>query len=136
MTVELKWLIYTALLAGSLWIPFIVGVNTSDFPGKAQLFFRPPDPAQMKPWVHRSLRAHQNLLEQLVPFAIIVLVGAIVQVSTPVTVACSIAFFWLRVAHAIGMVSGLARLPLRPMIYVAAWIVMLIFAWQVLSKTS
>jgi uncharacterized MAPEG superfamily protein len=136
MTVELKWLIYTALLAGSLWIPFIVGVNTTDFPGKAQQFIRPPDSGQMKPWVHRSLRAHQNLLEQLVPFAIIVLVGAITHVSTPVTVACSITFFWLRVAHAIGMISGLARLPLRPMIYLAAWVVMLVFAWQVLSKAG
>jgi hypothetical protein len=31
------------------------------------------------------------------------------------------------------MISGLARLPLRPMIYFAAWIVMLVFAWQVLK---
>ena len=136
MTVELKWLTYTALLAGSLWIPFIVGVNTTDFPGKAQLFIRPPDHGQMKPWVNRSLRAHQNLLEQFVPFAIIVFVGAVTQVSTPVTVVCSITFFWLRVAHAIGMISGLARLPLRPMIYVAAWIVTVVFAWQVLSKSG
>ncbi len=136
MTTELKWLVYTALLAGSLWIPFIVGVNTTDFSGKAQLFIRPPAPAQMKPWVHRSLRAQQNLLEQFVPFAIIVLVGALTLVSTPVTVACSIIFFWLRVAHAIGMISGLARLPLRPLIYVAAWIDMLVFAWQVLSKAG
>jgi len=136
MIVELKWLTYTALLAGSLWIPFIVGVNTTDFPGKAQLFIRPPDHGQMKPWVHRSLRAHQNLLEQFVPFAIIVFVGAVTQVSTPVTVVCSITFFWLRVAHAIGMISGLARLPLRPMIYVAAWIVTVVFAWQVLSKSG
>ena len=134
MTVELKWLIYTALLAGSLWIPFIVGVNTSDFPGKAQLFIRPPDAAQMKPWVHRSLRAHQNMLEQLLPFAIVVLAGAVAHISTPVTVVCSLSFFWLRVAHAIGMISGLARLPLRPMIYVAGWIIMLVFAWQVLLK--
>jgi uncharacterized MAPEG superfamily protein len=136
MTLELKWLIYTSLLAGSLWIPFIIGVNTADFPGKAQQFIRPPDHGQMKPWVHRSLRAHQNLLEQFVPFAIIVLVGAVTRVSTPVTVVGSITFFWLRVAHAIGMISGLARLPLRPMIYVAAWIVMLVFAWQVLSKAG
>lgn len=136
MTVELKWLIYTALLAGSLWIPFIVGINMTDFQGKAHLFVRPPDPSQMNPWVHRSLRAHQNLLEQLVPFAIIVLAGAVAHVSTPVTVACSISFFWLRVAHAIGMISGVARLPMRPMIYVAAWIVMLVFAWQVLSKAG
>jgi uncharacterized MAPEG superfamily protein len=90
----------------------------------------------MRPWVHRSLRAQQNLLEQFVPFAIIVLVGAITHVSTPVKVACSIIFFWLRVAHAIGMISGLARLPLRPMIYVSGWIVMLIFAWQVLSHSG
>jgi uncharacterized MAPEG superfamily protein len=136
MTPELKWLIYTALLAGSLWIPFIVGVNITDFPGKAQLFIRPPDHRQLKPWVHRSLRAHQNLLEQFAPFAVIVLVAAVTRVSTPVTVACSITFFWLRVAHAIGMISGLARLPLRPMIYVAAWIVMWVFAWQVLSKAA
>ncbi|HEY6619500.1 MAG TPA: MAPEG family protein [Steroidobacteraceae bacterium] len=136
MTVELKWLIYTALLAGSLWIPFIAGVNITDFPGKAQLFARPPDPGEMKPWVHRSFRAHQNLLEQFVPFAIIVLIGAVTHVSTPVTVACSVTFFWLRVAHAIGMISGLARFPLRPMIYLAGWILMLAFAWQVMLKAA
>ena len=134
MTPELKWLMYTALLAGSLWIPFIIGVNTSEFPGKEQLFSRPLDPSQMKPWVHRSLRAHQNLLEQLLPFAIVVLVGALSRVSTPTTVACSIIFFWLRVAHAIGMITGLARLPLRPMIYFAGWVAMLVFAWQVMLK--
>jgi uncharacterized MAPEG superfamily protein len=136
MTPELRWLMYTALLAGSLWIPFIIGVNITDFPGKEQLFVRPPDHGQMKPWVHRSLRAHQNLLEQLLPFAIIVLAGAVSRVSTSTTVACSITFFWLRVVHAIGMISGLARLPLRPMIYFACWIATLIFAWQVLLKAA
>ena len=136
MTPELKWLMYTALLAASLWIPFIVGINITDFPGKAQLFVRPPDHSQLKPWVHRSLRAHQNLLEQLLPFAIVVLIGAICRVSTSITVACSVIFFWLRVAHAIGMISGLARLPLRPMIYLAGWIATLVFAWQVIVRTA
>jgi uncharacterized MAPEG superfamily protein len=88
MTPELKWLMYTALLAGSLWIPFITGVNIADFPGKEQQFVRPPDHSRMKPWVHRSLRAHQNLLEQLLPFAIVVLAGAVSRVSTPTTVVC------------------------------------------------
>jgi uncharacterized MAPEG superfamily protein len=83
----------------------------------------------MEPWVQRSLRAHQNLPEQLLPFALVVLVPI-----SSITVACSITFFWLRVAHAIGMISGLARLPLRPMIYFAGWIVMLVFAWQVMLK--
>ncbi|HTC43504.1 MAG TPA: MAPEG family protein [Steroidobacteraceae bacterium] len=136
MTAELKWLVYTALLAGSLWIPYIIGVNITDFAGKRQQFVRPPDPSQMKPWVHRSLRAHQNLLEQLLPFSIVVLAGAVSRVSTSITIACSITFFWLRVAHAVGMISGLARLPLRPLIYFVGWIVMLIFAWQVLRNAA
>jgi uncharacterized MAPEG superfamily protein len=132
MTVELKWLCYSALLAGSLWIPYIIGVNITNFEGKDAQFVRPPDHGTMRPWVHRSLRAHQNLQEQLLPFSIIVLIGAISGVSTPVTSACVVIFFWLRVAHAIGMISGLARLPLRPMIYFSGWIVTLVYAWQVL----
>jgi uncharacterized MAPEG superfamily protein len=132
MTPELKWLTYTALLVGSLWIPYIVGVNITDFPGKEQQFLRPPDHRQMLPWVHRSFRAHQNLLEQFVPFAAIVLIAAVSHISTPVTIACSIIFFWLRVVHAMGMIFGLARFPIRPMIYFIGWSVMLVFAWQVL----
>jgi uncharacterized membrane protein YecN with MAPEG domain len=58
------------------------------------------------------------------------------SVSTSVTVACSIIFFWLRVVHAIGMISGWARLPMRPMIYFAGWITMLVFAWQVILKAA
>jgi hypothetical protein len=106
---ELKWLMYTALLAGSPWIPFIIGVNITDLPGKKSKFVRPRDHSQMKLRVHRSLRAHQNLLERLLPFAIVVFVGAISRISTSIT------FFWLRVAHTVGMMSGLAHLPLRPM---------------------
>jgi len=66
------------------------------------------------------------------PFSVIVLTGAIAHVSTPVTAACAMMFFWLRVAHAVGMVSGLARRPIRPMIYFTGWIVTLVYAWQVL----
>jgi len=132
MAFELRWLCYSALLAASLWIPFIIGVNVTEFEGKDELFVRPPDHSKMRPWVHRSLRAHQNMLEQFVPFSVIVLIGAVSGISTPVTAACAVTFFWLRAVHAIGMVFGLARLPLRPMIYVSGWIVTLVYAWQIL----
>jgi uncharacterized MAPEG superfamily protein len=97
---------------------------------------RPPDPSKMKPCVHRSLRAHQNLLEQLLPFSVVVLVGAIAHVSTPVTQLCPMIFFFLRVAHAIGYVSGLARAPVRPLLYLGGWTLMLVHAWQVLAHAS
>jgi hypothetical protein len=72
MTPELRWLLFAALLAGSLWVPYVVGVNVTEFAGKGELFVRPLDPSKMKPWVHRSLRAQQNLLEQLLPYSIVV----------------------------------------------------------------
>lgn len=134
MTTELTWLVYTAILAASLWMPYIVGVNVTDFEGKDGLFVRPPDMSKMAPWVHRSYRAHLNLLEQLLPFSLIVIAGALAKISTPITVWCAILFFWLRVVHAIGMITGLAKFPIRPLLYVAGWIVTLAFAWQILSK--
>jgi uncharacterized MAPEG superfamily protein len=134
MTTELTWLVYTAILAASLWIPYIVGVNVTEFAGKDQLFERPPDLSKMAPWVQRSYRAHLNLLEQLLPFSIVVVVGALAGISTPVTVWCAILFFWLRVAHAVGMITGVAKFPIRPLIYVAGWIVTLVYAWQILFR--
>lgn len=131
MTSELGWLLCTALLAGSLWVPYIVGINVTDFPGKEEIFVRPPDLSRMPAWVHRSYRAHQNALEQLLPFATVVLIGAVAGVSTATTRWCALLFFGLRVVHAVGMVSGVARFPVRPAIYVSGWILMWLFASQI-----
>ena len=131
MSTELIYLTLTALLAGSLWIPFIVGVTTEekDFTD----FSRPPDLTEMRPWVHRAFRAHQNLLETLIPFAAVVLVAHVAGVSTGVTVAAAIAFFWIRVAHAVGMISGFAIFPVRPIIFTASWICTPLMGWPVLA---
>lgn len=134
MTTELTWLMLTAILASSLWIPYVVGVNISTYEGQKTSFERPPDQSQMPAWVHRSYRAHLNLLEQFLPFAVIVLIGYQLKVSTPITQGCVILFFWLRLAHAIGMISGMARMPVRPIIFTTGWIITLVMAWQVWAK--
>jgi hypothetical protein len=63
-------------------------------------------------------------------------VGAIAHVSTPVTQICPMIFFFLRIAHAIGHVSGLARAPVRPLLYLGGWALMLAHAWQILVHAS
>lgn len=130
MTIELTYLLLTGLLASALWIPFIVGVNTEaqDYSD----FTRPPDLASMRPWVPRAFRAHQNMLETLMPFAAVVLIAHVAGVSTWLTVAAATAFFWARAAHAIGMISGLAVFPIRPIIFVASWLCTVAIAVQVL----
>ena len=139
MTIELFWLMLTAILAASLWIPFVVGVNTQPYENEASaedFFVRPPDHERMVPWVHRAFRAHQNLIEQFVPFAAIVIIGHLLKVSTPVTIWCAIIFFWLRVAHAIGMITAWARMPARPIIFTAGWIVTMVMAWEVMTGSA
>ena len=129
----------TAILASSLWIPFVVGVNTTPYDkpeGAPDFFVRPPDHVRMVPWVHRAFRAHQNLLEQFIPFAIIVLIGYLLKVSTPVTAWCAIIFFWLRVVHAVGMISGIARMPVRPLVFTAGWVVTMVMAWAVMAGAA
>ncbi|MEM1065088.1 MAG: MAPEG family protein [Pseudomonadota bacterium] len=132
MTTELFYLLMTALLAASLWIPFIVGVNVQREKDLSD-FTRPPDLADLPAWIHRANRAHLNLLEQMLPFAVIVLVAHTLGVSTSVTIWASVAFFWLRVAHAAGMISGLARFPARPIIFTAGWLCILAIGWQVFA---
>ena len=119
MTADLWWLTLSALLAASLWVPFIVGVNTAGT-GRAD-FTRPNDPALQRPWVHRAHRAHLNLLEQLMPMAVLVLIAQATGASGSVTSWAVAAFFWLRVAHAVGMITGRAGFPARPILFTAGW---------------
>lgn len=135
MSVEMTVLTVIALLAASLWLPYIIGVNTSDRGSPADIdssdFSRPADPTLQRPWVHRAYRAHLNLLEQAMPFAVMVIVAHLYGISTVVTVWTAVVFLILRLAHATGMITGMAGLPMRPIIFTLGWICCLIFGWQI-----
>lgn len=120
MTTELYFLTLTALLAASLWIPYVVGVNTTHAPMPAEN--RPANPSDAVPWVHRAFRAHLNLLEQFLPFAALIVIAHLAGVSNVITVWASILFFVLRVAHAVWMIGGFPVLPGRPLIFTGGWL--------------
>jgi len=128
---ELGVLTCLMILAASLWIPYIVGV-TSD-PADPDNFTRPGDLSQLRPWVHRAHRAHLNLLEQAIPFAVLVLLLDRLDGFTALTYWTAIAFFWLRVIHAAGMITGYARMPLRPIVFTLGWVCCLTMAYAVFA---
>lgn len=128
---ELGVLTCLMILAASLWMPYIVGINK--YPTDDDSFLRPADLTKFPAWVHRAHRAHLNLLEQAFPFAVLVLILHMINGFTTLTYWTAILFFWLRVLHAIGMISGFARLPLRPVIFLAGWICCLIMAYSVFA---
>ena len=131
MTPELFWLTLTALLAATMWLPYIIGVNTTPVPQPTEN--RPHDVSQTAPWVHRAWRAHLNLLEQFLPFAVVVLVAHLAGVSTPVTAGAAAAFFGIRVAHAVWMIGGLPVLPARPILFTAGWVAICVIAGAILT---
>jgi len=137
MATELGILTCLMILAASLWIPFIVGVNTAPAGSLGDHnpadFTRPISPAVQRPWVHRAYRAHLNLLEQGIPFAILVFLVDAVDGFSTLTYWTAIAFFWLRVAHAAGMITGWAAFPIRPIIFTAGWICCMLMAYSVFA---
>jgi uncharacterized MAPEG superfamily protein len=128
LSTELGIVTMLSVFAASLWIPYIVGVNMHPQEGVDD-FARPAPLTGFPGWVHRAHRAHLNLLEQLLPFGILTLIVDSTNGYSPLTYWTAIAFFWLRVAHAIGMISGVARFPLRPMIFTAGWLCCLLMAY-------
>lgn len=128
---ELGIVFCLALMAASLWIPFIVGVTTD--PADPDNFTRPGDLQQLRPWVHRAHRAHLNLLEQFLPFAVLVFLVDRLDAYSALTYWTAIAFFWLRVAHAVGMITGVAKMPLRPILFSAGWACCLLMGYAVLT---
>ncbi|MEO0636084.1 MAG: MAPEG family protein [Pseudomonadota bacterium] len=133
MTQELVALVLLAIMAGGLWIPFIVAINTQDTNGEtADAFVVPPRIERMPPHMRRLHRAHLNLLEQLLPFALMVLIAQQIGLSNTVTVVTAWLFLALRIAHAIVMMTGKPRWALRPIIFTMGFACILVFGVQLL----
>ena len=128
LSMELGIVVLLAVFAASLWIPYIVGVNMYPVKG-GDPFSRPAALTDFPEWVHRAHRAHLNLLEQSVPFAVLVLLVDRADGFGALTLWTSVAFVLLRVAHAVGYITGVAGFPARPLIFTAGWVCCLLMAW-------
>ena len=132
MPVEILLLGVLALMAASLWIPFIVGVNSApegSIPADApDGFHLPADFRAQRPWVQRAYRAHLNMLEQAVPFALLVLLVDRVEGFSPLTLWTCVAFVVLRLAHAVGYITGAAGFPVRPILFTGGWVCCVLMA--------
>src|SRR3954465_2199298 len=94
MKTELFYLLLTAILTGVLWIPVVIGYVKSRGPLTDESYRVPPT-TPLPPWVQRANRAHVNAVENFAPFAAVVLVAQMVNVSTPTTMACAEIYFFV-----------------------------------------
>lgn len=99
MNTELQYLVAVTVLTGVFWIPYILDRFFTW--GIADTMGYPDSPKPQSLWARRLMKAHDNAIENLVVFAILVLVANAVDLSTDLTVAACVAYFWARVAHAL-----------------------------------
>ena len=61
----------------------------------------------MQGWVGRAQRAHHNLIENLILFAVLVLVAVVAGKTNAMTLLGAQIFFWARVAYALVYYAGI-----------------------------
>jgi uncharacterized MAPEG superfamily protein len=71
------------------------------------------------------------MVENLAPFAALVLVAQIAGVANETTAFGALLFFWARVAHAIVFILGIPWL--RTLAFVAAWVGILLIFLQLIG---
>ena len=129
MSPELLYLVWSAALTLVLAV-IAVGGATLEV-GLPRLAGNRENMPEMSDWAGRAARAHRNMLENLVLFAILVFAARLVNVSNAMTLLGAQLFFWGRLAHAIIYIVGI------PWLRTAAWLVsvigLLLIFWQLVA---
>ena len=130
MSVELTYLALTALLTAALWIPYIVSqVMTNGFLSGEN--YVDPTPRPVPLWGQRANRAHINAVEAFAPFAALVLIAHVAGKENAMTAFWTLAFFWLRLAHAVVFLFAVPFI--RTLVFTLGFVAVCGLAWTVLT---
>jgi uncharacterized MAPEG superfamily protein len=129
MTTDLTMLAWTAGITMLMWLPYIIAhiMNVGMMPA---LTYQADDEA-LPPWAARAKRAHYNAIENLAPFAALVIVAQLAGAANAATAAAAIAYFLARLAHYILHVAGV---PFgRTLCFTIGWLSMICIFWQIVT---
>jgi uncharacterized MAPEG superfamily protein len=105
-TAELYSLALISTATALMWVPYVLARMTTN---GVLWAIGTPGPGYLTdaPWADRARRAHLNAIENLTVFAPLVLVGAIIEVSTKATVLSAKIYVVARLAHYVIYVVGI-----------------------------
>lgn len=129
MNTDLFYLTLSAGLCAALWIPYVLSrIQTW---GLVDAVGYPSNPPEAPAWAKRSARVHSNMVENLAPFAALVLVAQIAGVANETTALGAALFFWARVAHTLVFILGIPWI--RTLAFFAAWAGMVMIFLQIIG---
>lgn len=102
---DLQMLVWSAALA-ILQMVIAVTIAITEV-GLPKLAGNREDVPRLSGWAGRAQRAHLNMLESLVVFAIVVIVAQMTGRANATTALGTALFFWSRVAYALVYVAGI-----------------------------
>lgn len=128
MTTDLKMLALTAGFTAVLWLPYILA-HIGNVGAKAALTYT-GDGTALPGWAARAKKAHYNAIENLAPFAALVIVAHLTQTANAATATAATVYFWARVAHYLVYAAGI---PFgRTLTFAVGWAAMLCIFWQII----
>jgi len=127
MTTDLWMLVYTTLLC--LLMPAVYVIGEFQSPGGMEWGLGNRDkPFALPPWAARAKRAHVNLLENLLPFAALVLIAHVSEKANATTALGATIFFWSRFVYAVVYTAGITVV--RTVIFFAGTVGLLLILLQ------
>ena len=105
MSTELTLLVWSAVLALAQMLVAVAGAHAQV--GLPRLAGNRESMPALSGWAGRAQRAHLNMIESLVVFAIAVLAAEVADRTNETTALGATLFFWGRVAYAIVYVAGI-----------------------------
>ena len=127
MTTDLEMLAWTAALTALMWLPYI-GAHILNVGLVPAITYR-ADGTPLPDWAARAKKAHYNAIENLAPFAVLVIVAHLTKTANAATAAAAITYFWARLAH---YFLYLANVPFgRTATFAIGWAAMACIFWQI-----
>lgn len=126
MHTELQYLVWVTVLTGVFWIPYVL--ERFFIWGIRDTVGYPERPTPQTPWARRLMRAHDNAIENLVIFAVLVLVADAIGLSNRVTAGACVVYFWARVAHVAAYIFAIPWV--RTVAFTAGFLAQAAIAWQ------
>jgi len=119
MTTELYWLTLTLLMTALFWLPYLLDRLAVRGVAPALSDTKPESGSPHSLWAQRAIRAHSNAIENLMIFAPAVLVAHALSISTPVTRAAVVVYFFARLIHYLVYVTGVPVV--RTLAFAVGW---------------
>jgi uncharacterized MAPEG superfamily protein len=120
MSTELYWMTLTVLMTALFWVPYVLDrtVKRGLVPMLADK--RAEAGQEQSLWAQRARQAHLNAVENLVIFVPAVLVLNALNLSTPMTRAAVVVYFFARLAHFLVYAAGIPTG--RTLAFTLAWL--------------